>query len=547
MPAIFRKNLIESSAESGTLTRPEPRRRGRIPRLCDAVRYLFNEGTRTSTVVHLELRKLPIEIWWRIIDCFQHDWGALLECSLVCQAWHVRTQEYLPASHQGAVELYGRKDVVRFSQFVRGHSIRVRAIRVLGDHHSGSFTHLGTFAALLCGQRSQQLEELHLISGVWKAATMNASTLFRHLTTLATIRRLRLHDITLPSTTIFARLLFSLPNLYFLRCTNVSTRNKCYGGALHKPRSSPYHVGELVLDCPEGDDLFYLITMAGLARYSHTVEVAIHSATHVRVIDGPPTNYERFAQELTIAIYDAERSSVALMQCLSMMLRYCVKLETLRIKVAPRTNRVDEISFLYAIPSSVTSHVPRIYIAILLNQKDSADDQQPLEEVLWARFEYRGGTNLAISAPRRAIVHFRIPSWVFCTPSFDKTAWIEQIRHHLMSTEMRVSDLRAVEAATQFYMVYHYGPSHPQGTFVLGPLTWSTRLDRSTSYVDWMRLWEDVFPSFHRISLPEATAIRTQLSQSRGQIQSARGLKLIKGTQMSVLVRRLGPAADISR
>lgn len=149
---------------------------------------------------------------WKIIDYLQWDWSALLTCTKVCRTWHVRARLYLPQGTENAVELHSRTEVILLSRCARSRQLDTRAIHIYGDHHSGSLAHLGTFVAMLSGWLNQ-LEELYIIRGVWSAATVNSRSLSRCLSTFATIQRLHLHDVTLPSTMVIVQLLLALSRI----------------------------------------------------------------------------------------------------------------------------------------------------------------------------------------------------------------------------------------------------------------------------------------------------------------------------------------------
>ncbi|KAH9918666.1 uncharacterized protein B0H18DRAFT_663490 [Fomitopsis serialis] len=211
-----------------------------------------------------------------IIDYLsQHDWSALLACTAVCQAWHVRAQLYLPQGDGHAVGLPSRREVILLSRFSRVRALRTKAVHVYGDPHSRSLAHFGTFAAMLSG-KLRQLEELHIVDGIWKVAALNIIILCRRLPTFTAIHRLRLRNVTLPSTTAFAHFICALPGLRTLECVNVTvstTPKQRYGdsAALRILRDPPFELKKLILDCPDGDAIVDLFAMAGLARKSRSV------------------------------------------------------------------------------------------------------------------------------------------------------------------------------------------------------------------------------------------------------------------------------------
>ncbi|KAH9918676.1 uncharacterized protein B0H18DRAFT_663794 [Fomitopsis serialis] len=259
--------------------------------------------------------KLPLELWWTIIDEFQHDWLALFACSVVCRSWRARTQIYLPQGYRRTVELYSQRDVASLSRFARVRKLQARTVQIHGSRHSGSIAHLGTFAAMLSGQL-RHLNELHVMYGAWQTATVDTCSLFRCLSTYSTIRHLRLCGVTLPSTTSLLRLLYSLPRLRSFDCVDVSTTDRNYGNRASAHSARLCKIEAFVLDCSDVDDIFDLFAAASLAEYSGTVELGIHSARDVE--DGERTHFARFTRSLTsvsrltIVLRDADMSDEAL-------------------------------------------------------------------------------------------------------------------------------------------------------------------------------------------------------------------------------------------
>ncbi|KAH9830155.1 uncharacterized protein C8Q71DRAFT_380651, partial [Rhodofomes roseus] len=222
--------------------------------------------------------QLPVETWWEIIDCLQQDWSALLVCTIVCQAWHVRAQAHLPKGNGHAVGLLSRQDVILLSQCSRARALHTRAVHVYGDRHTGSLAHLGTFAAMLSG-KLHRLEELQILDCTWKTAALKETILLRRLSEFTSIRTLRLQNVILPSATTIANLLRALPDLRSLKCASVSTTKKQYGDAaildaLLRPLMD---LQRLDLDCPDGDDIIHLFASTTLAQYARTAVIAVYT------------------------------------------------------------------------------------------------------------------------------------------------------------------------------------------------------------------------------------------------------------------------------
>ena len=234
----------------------------------------------TNTMRALQARQisaLPTEIWWSIIDALQQDWCALLVCVTVCKSWRARARLYLPRGSGPAVFLSSRHDVLRLSRFarVRATPLHTRAVHVYGDSaRGGSFAHLSAFATMLSGSLPW-LEDLHLIHGAWDAPGMLAPAVFRYLPGFATIRNLRLHDVTFPSTTTLARLLGALRGVRSLHCVRVRTTHKRYDepAKLHMLLGSGPRLEEFVLDCPEGEDIGHFFGVVDVAAYCRTVKI----------------------------------------------------------------------------------------------------------------------------------------------------------------------------------------------------------------------------------------------------------------------------------
>ncbi|KZT66534.1 hypothetical protein DAEQUDRAFT_447149 [Daedalea quercina L-15889] len=295
-------------------------RRGRR-RHCSCTLMRTKDGTdRPITYLLRPATGLPVDVWWTIIDHLQGNWSALLTCTKVCRAWHAHAQLYLPRGDGAAVEIFDHGGVAALLQFrlalLDGLPGPPRAVRLCGCHQFRSLAHVGMFAAKLSGQLPW-LESLHFQHGDWESIPLDERLVIPRLSSFTTIRRLRLDDITLPSTTTFVQLLCALPKLYYLACVDVSTRSKHYGYLLNMPAAPLCKLEEVVLDRAD-EDIFYVLATMELGKSCRAVELGVPTILDPNDTDN--TNYyARFIQSLplsmnslTIVVHDTDLSHEAL-------------------------------------------------------------------------------------------------------------------------------------------------------------------------------------------------------------------------------------------
>ncbi|KAH9918668.1 uncharacterized protein B0H18DRAFT_1030309, partial [Fomitopsis serialis] len=187
------------------------------------------------------------------------------------------------------VELHTQREVVRLSSIARNRKLLAREVHIRGDAHSGSLTHLGTFAAMLSGYLPR-LEDLRMSN--------DAPKLLSCLSTFTTIRGLHLVDVALPSTTMFTNVVSALTHLRYVTCYGVSVDRQDNHAALPNPTppsegragEKPYPRRELRLDCRTDMEA----ALSSLAAAGFTPEV------HKITVDlkGSPARLEALTTQL---------------------------------------------------------------------------------------------------------------------------------------------------------------------------------------------------------------------------------------------------------
>lgn len=164
----------------------------------------------------MALRRLPPEIWERIIDCLYGQYHTLQICTQVCRNWRRQSLQLLPEK----VRMRSRDDVLEFSM-QRGHHWKgPRKVRIYGgsrDDEQQPVPHLSVFLAMLAG-RWTRLQDLKIFNAVLRPQDLSYDVFHDLASGFSFLTGLRLENVTLPSIATFRRLLSSLPKLRRLRC-----------------------------------------------------------------------------------------------------------------------------------------------------------------------------------------------------------------------------------------------------------------------------------------------------------------------------------------
>ncbi|KZT74067.1 kinase-like protein [Daedalea quercina L-15889] len=170
---------------------------------------------------------LPMELWDYIIDHVAttvHGHAHLLDCSLVCQAWHGRCRFHLFKN----VKIQDKEDAEAFAKCasIHGHFQMVERLTIYGNCDSdgrGPIPHLyivakKLFPVLPC------LSDLILCDAEWNVTRGSHidRELFRSLRTSSSIKRLHLDNVVIASNVVFARFIQALA--YCEQVTFVNTR-----------------------------------------------------------------------------------------------------------------------------------------------------------------------------------------------------------------------------------------------------------------------------------------------------------------------------------
>jgi len=91
---------------------------------------------------------VPVEIWWKIIECLRGDFVTLLACAQVCHRWRKRILPLLPDER---LEYHNREEVA-FVAKRRGQG--PSEVKIIGGEGAMQkwIPHLGTFATMLAGK-----------------------------------------------------------------------------------------------------------------------------------------------------------------------------------------------------------------------------------------------------------------------------------------------------------------------------------------------------------------------------------------------------------
>ncbi|PCH38776.1 hypothetical protein WOLCODRAFT_149717 [Wolfiporia cocos MD-104 SS10] len=174
-----------------------------------------------------------MEIWDEIISYFWDEPETLGTTEEVCRGWFARSRYFKTKALKTGRVLAAKEQVYHCALSIRAVSRNRRVSRnvwIVGAGFStnkgprGSVAHFATFAATFAGLEHPGLSELRLMSGEWKTGTIPDS-IFRHLSTYASITQLWLDDLTFPSITTFGRLICSLTGLQELSIGDVNITN----------------------------------------------------------------------------------------------------------------------------------------------------------------------------------------------------------------------------------------------------------------------------------------------------------------------------------
>jgi len=213
----------------------------------------------------------PVEIFERIIDHLWWSAETLQACALVCRSWYARSRLHL----LGRLILRKRTHVALLAKFVRTHpelEKMIGAVAIRGgrrpDKDNASerlpIPHFGAFAAMMARQVTK-LDRLAIWNAEWRSCDMHPDVLL-HLSAFTSITWLSLHVVSFPTLTTFGRLIYSLPSLHHLRCSNL-TFSSTYLDPHHflLKRASVSKLEELELDGDGINHVIDFIVAAGLA------------------------------------------------------------------------------------------------------------------------------------------------------------------------------------------------------------------------------------------------------------------------------------------
>lgn len=182
---------------------------------------------------------LPTEVWEHVID---HNWGypaTLVNCSLVCRAWTVRSRFHLLTS----VVLVDQRRTWWLANLLREDAqsrMAINMVAVRGGKTRGErepTPHFGTFSSALAN-KVPKMETLLIFDVDWRPASIHRSTLL-HLSTFGTVTELRLARVTFPSKLVLTRLIRAFQNLAELSCADVIVKSGVFISTAvwsHEPR-----------------------------------------------------------------------------------------------------------------------------------------------------------------------------------------------------------------------------------------------------------------------------------------------------------------------
>ena len=222
---------------------------------------------------------LPPEVWDMIIDYLLDEPRTLISCAFVCKTWFPRCRKHLS---QSVVRVASHHDVLRLSAYVRAHhTFAKREFVTIRGGADRSLSHLPTFSALLAG-RMPRLESLVVECGVWRYGMTDAG-FFTRVASFASISRLTLNDVSFPSTSIFARFVFSFERLVELYLINVSTVKKYTGRQLLLPLTNHSRLLYLNLVGSQVHDLVELFTVSGICGKLRSLALHVGSASFLAI------------------------------------------------------------------------------------------------------------------------------------------------------------------------------------------------------------------------------------------------------------------------
>ncbi|PCH39683.1 hypothetical protein WOLCODRAFT_141364 [Wolfiporia cocos MD-104 SS10] len=166
----------------------------------------------------------PIELWELILDFLWDEPAALVACTTVCTDWHPRSKLLLKnLDSSNAHELSNPEDVRRLAKLLHAMPFKrqtSRRVRITGNPAaSGSLAHIAAFAASLV-EKFPSVYSLEIHNGSWRPGSIQLTSALLHLSAFRIVM-LDLDGITLPSITVFGRLIASLSRLKGLRLGNL--------------------------------------------------------------------------------------------------------------------------------------------------------------------------------------------------------------------------------------------------------------------------------------------------------------------------------------
>ncbi|PCH44188.1 hypothetical protein WOLCODRAFT_164969 [Wolfiporia cocos MD-104 SS10] len=168
--------------------------------------------------------QIPIEIWEKILRYLRDEPETLGIAEEVCRGWYMPSRRLKRSG--GTKHVGGAEDNLTLSGDAADRD-RKRSI-----------AHLGTFAAMFAGRQLPRLSWLLIIGGEWRTGTIHDSV-FLGLSTFRLITRLSLYDLTLPSATVFLRLICALDGLNELHVRNLRLLDRRVPPASRRWQPSP--------------------------------------------------------------------------------------------------------------------------------------------------------------------------------------------------------------------------------------------------------------------------------------------------------------------
>lgn len=211
--------------------------------------------------------KLPMDVWWNVIDELEDNLNALAASALVCRGWAERSRRLLGKP----IKFGSASDVQQIAKLGRTFSQEIKSCRrvVIQYYDRVDLKSLGLFATMFVN-KMPVLKVLDVEgtfgAELWSRCWMHVDV-FHYLSTFASITRLTLSYVTLPSVQTFGRLVSALPSLTALLCDWIAFRTHAYnpGTFLQRPRN----LASLDLGI-----MMNLATMRGISNFLAATEMA---------------------------------------------------------------------------------------------------------------------------------------------------------------------------------------------------------------------------------------------------------------------------------